>query len=81
MAVEVKTREAAVKQVARKLAELSDEMVLAAFDPHWSYYTGVSRLFRKPDFNELRQRYPEFNAKINEIVEKRAAAEAAPRNK
>ena len=42
-----------MKQVAKILGELSGEMIIVAFDPHWSYYTGVSNLFHKPDFAEL----------------------------
>ena len=51
--VEAGTQEAAVKQVAKKLVDLSGEMALVAFDPNWNYYTGVSNLFAKPDFSEL----------------------------
>ncbi len=47
------TQEEAVRQVAKKLVDLSGEMALVAFDPKWSYFTGVSNLFAKPDFQEL----------------------------
>ena len=42
-----------MKQIAKVLGELSGEMIIVAFDPHWSYYTGVSNLFHKPDFAQL----------------------------
>lgn len=45
--------EQAVKQVAKRLVDLSGEMALVAFDPDWSFYTGVSNLFTKPDFRDL----------------------------
>ena len=50
---EADTQEGAVKQVAKKLVDLSGEMALVAFDPNWSYYTGISNLFTKPDFARL----------------------------
>ncbi len=45
--------EQAVKQVAKRLVDLSGEMALVAFDPDWSFYTGVSNLMTKPDFRDL----------------------------
>ncbi|MBU0646198.1 hypothetical protein KJ611_01825 [Patescibacteria group bacterium] len=42
-----------VKTLAKTLVELSGEMVVAAFDPRSSYFTGVSNLFAKPDFHNL----------------------------
>ncbi len=45
--------ESALKAMAKKLVEMSGETAILAFDPHWSYYTGVSNLFQKPDFHDL----------------------------
>ncbi len=42
----------AVRQIAKTVAELSGETVLVAFDPHTSYYAGVSNLLGKPDFHD-----------------------------
>lgn len=45
--------EAALKTLAKTLVDLSGETAIVAFDPRWSYYTGVSNLFQKPDFQDL----------------------------
>lgn len=45
--------ESALKSLAKKMVDLSGETAIVAFDPHRSYYTGVSNLFQKPDFNDL----------------------------
>lgn len=47
--------EQAMKNVARKLVEVSDETVLIAFSPEKVYYTGLANLFEKPDFGEIKQ--------------------------
>ncbi len=47
--------EQAMKNVARKLVEVSDETVLIAFSPEKVYYTGLANLFEKPDFEEIKQ--------------------------
>lgn len=47
--------EQAMRNVAKKLVEVSDETVLIAFSPEKVYYTGLSNLFDKPDFEELKQ--------------------------
>ena len=44
-----------LKTLAKTLVDLSGETVIVAFDPHWSYYTGVSNLFGKPDFQDRSQ--------------------------
>jgi len=46
-------REEVVKFMARRLVELSGETAIVAMGPKWSYYTGVSNLFMKPDFHDL----------------------------
>ncbi|MFA6105209.1 MAG: hypothetical protein WC725_01245 [Patescibacteria group bacterium] len=47
--------EQAMKNVAKKLVEVSDETVLIAFSPEKVYYTGLANLFEKPDFEEMKQ--------------------------
>ncbi|EKD33307.1 MAG: Transcriptional regulator of heat shock protein [uncultured bacterium] len=47
------TCENAVKGIAKKLVDLTGEMALVSFDPSWNYFTGMSNLFRKPDFQNL----------------------------
>ncbi len=42
-----------LKRVAKALSELSDESVLAAFEPRDVFYTGLSNLFGKPEFRQL----------------------------
>jgi transcriptional regulator of heat shock response len=46
-------RESVLKTVAKTLAEVSGETVLIAFTPDKIFYTGLSNLFNKPDFNQL----------------------------
>ncbi len=46
-------RKTSIKNVARRLSEVSGETAIIAFDQRWSYYVGVSNLFQKPDFREL----------------------------
>ena len=45
--------ESAIKTLAKTLVDLSGETAIVAFDPRWSYCTGVSNLFAKPDFHDL----------------------------
>jgi len=42
-----------IKNLAKGLSELSDAAVLVAFDLNRIYYTGLSNLFRQPEFREL----------------------------
>lgn len=51
----IKTTEEAelkVKNLAKKLAEVSSEAVIVGFNPDYIYYTGLSQLFRQPEFTE-----------------------------
>lgn len=41
------------KQLAKNLADVSMETVVLAFSENVFYYTGLSNLFQKPEFNEL----------------------------
>jgi len=43
-------REIALKSIAKRLVEASGETAIVAFDPNWSFYTGMSNLLQKPDF-------------------------------
>ncbi|MBI5370378.1 hypothetical protein HZA85_04310 [Candidatus Uhrbacteria bacterium] len=45
--------EQTLKSIAKQLVEVSGETAIVASDAAWSYYTGVSNLFAKPDFCEL----------------------------
>ncbi len=47
------TVEHTLKALAHQLVDASGETAIVAFDPGWSYYTGVSNLFAKPDFGEM----------------------------
>ncbi|MBP6942578.1 MAG: hypothetical protein KBB55_00865 [Candidatus Buchananbacteria bacterium] len=51
-AVAAAQNEEAVKLLAKALAELADNAVLVAFSPLNVYYTGISNLFRQPEFTE-----------------------------
>lgn len=42
-----------LKQVAKTLAELSQQTAIIGFGPDDTYYTGLSHLFNKPEFAEL----------------------------
>ncbi len=47
-----KDTETALKTIAKELVEISGETAIVALNPRWSYYTGVSNLFQKPDFRD-----------------------------
>lgn len=40
-----------VRELARRIAELTEGAVLVGFNPHEVYYTGLSRLFAQPEFH------------------------------
>lgn len=67
-----KELEVSLKRLAKRLAELSGETAIVAFDPRWSYYVGVSNLFHKPDFHslELAQSLSEFVDQFDEVIQK-----------
>jgi transcriptional regulator of heat shock response len=44
---------AKMRQIAKALVELSGETALASLDEDWHHYTGISKLFEKPDFNDV----------------------------
>lgn len=39
-----------IKQLAKKVSEFSGEAVVVGFNPHNVYYTGLSNIFKKPEF-------------------------------
>ncbi len=45
--------ELSFKNMARVMVELSNETVVVAFSPENIYYTGLSNLFNKPEFDQL----------------------------
>lgn len=46
--------EASCKNIAKALVDLSKESVIVAFSSEKMYYTGLSNLFSKPDFTEMK---------------------------
>lgn len=46
-------RDQVVKSLARSMAEIADETVFVGFGSNEYYYTGLSNLFRKPEFNDV----------------------------
>ena len=49
--------EQAIKQVAKLLAQISGEAVIVGFKFNHAYYTGLSNLFRHPEFQEYSQAF------------------------
>ncbi|MFA7654138.1 MAG: winged-helix domain-containing protein [Candidatus Magasanikbacteria bacterium] len=49
----VSSKEQGQKNLAKALCELSGETVIVAFNSEKVYYTGLSNLFSKPEFQEL----------------------------
>ncbi|MFC1787822.1 DeoR family transcriptional regulator [Patescibacteria group bacterium] len=66
-----KNDEMAIKRIAKTLVDLSGETAIIAMNPGWSYYTGVSNLFAKPDFAdlELMQSLSEIVDRFDEVVD------------
>ncbi len=56
--------ENSIKGIAKRLVEVSGETAIIAFDPNWSYYTGVSNLLHKPDFRNL-----EMTRTISDLID------------
>ncbi len=48
----IESDEAGIKMLAKGLAEVSENAVLVGFGPLNVYYTGISNLFRQPEFLE-----------------------------
>ncbi len=49
----ISDHESSFKNMAKVMVELSNETVVIAFSPENIYYTGLSNLFNKPEFDEL----------------------------
>ncbi len=45
-------KDVVLKNLAKSVVELADETVIVAFDANNIYYTGLSNLFKKPEFSE-----------------------------
>ncbi len=45
--------EIAIKQLAKEVAAISSDAVLVSFNRSSFYYTGITNLFRKPEFREV----------------------------
>ena len=45
-------RDEAIKLIAQSLVDYADNAVVVAFNPYEFYYTGLSALFRQPEFEE-----------------------------
>lgn len=48
-----RSREELLKHLARTLAAFTSQAVFVAFGPRDTYYTGISKLFQQPEFEEL----------------------------
>lgn len=42
-----------MRAIAKSLVELSGEAVVSSMDADWTYYTGLAKLFEKPEFNDV----------------------------
>lgn len=51
--IDIKDTESVLKCVAQRLVEISGETAMVSVDKDWSYFTGVSNLFHKPEFQTL----------------------------
>ena len=45
-------KEIRIKNLAKKMADLSRETIIVGFSPEHIYYTGLSNLFRQPEFEK-----------------------------
>lgn len=67
-------KESAVKSIAKRLVEVSGETAIVAFDPNWSFYTGVSNLMQKPEFHDsvpaLAELVDQFDAVVSDMFDR-----------
>lgn len=67
-------KESAVKSIAKRLMEVSGETAIVAFDPNWSFYTGVSNLMQKPEFHDsvpaLAELVDQFDAVVSDMFDR-----------
>lgn len=61
-----------VKAVAKELADLTDSAILAKIGTHGYYYTGISNMFRQPEFasNEVIVSLSELIDHFDDVLEK-----------
>lgn len=65
---ELSQDETTAKQIAKKLAQLSDLAVIWAFHKHHIYYTGLTNLLQQPEFNHSDLTY-DISAIIDRVDE------------
>lgn len=58
------TEDQLLKNLAKTAVELADQTVIVAFDEDHIYYTGLSNLFKKPEFSE-----PSSVYNISEVID------------
>ncbi len=60
-----------IRELAKGVAGISSEAVIVGFSPRDVYYTGLSNLFRQPEFEEidLVQNFSEVIDKLDEVME------------
>lgn len=72
-------KEEKIKNIAKTVADLSDQAVVLSLNPSSYYYTGISNILKKPEFADLEVIYDigevvdqldEVMAKVNEFVQK-----------
>ena len=67
-------KESSVKSIAKRLTEISGETAIVAFDPNWSFYTGVSNLMQKPEFHDsvpaLAELVDQFDAVVSDMFDR-----------
>ena len=76
---EADNRELRLRQMAKKLSELTGETVVLSLSPRRTYTAGVSRLFEKPEFHDIEtvQRLTQmidtmdrtFESLVHEVIE------------
>ena len=57
-----------LKNIAKRLVEISGETAILAFDQNSSHYTGVSNLFLKPEFQESASALGELIDQFDDVV-------------
>ncbi len=57
-----------MKQVAKRMSEITDTAVFWAFHRHNLYYTGISNLFKQPEFSQVNTKLPAYQ-QMNKIYD------------
>lgn len=67
-------KESSVKSIAKRLTEISGETAIVAFDPNWSFFTGMSNLMQKPEFHDsvpaLAELVDQFDAVVSDMFDR-----------